>query len=44
MGAIIALTISKPVEIRMLKSEIDAELHEEQLMKRKDYETRTSSN
>lgn len=31
MGAIIALTISKPVEIRMFKSEIDVALHEEQL-------------
>ena len=27
LGAIIAITISKPVEIRMFKSEIDAELH-----------------
>lgn len=41
MGAIIALTISKPVEIRMFKTEIDAKLHEEQLLLRKDYETRT---
>jgi hypothetical protein len=44
MGAIIALTISKPVEIRMFKSEIDAALHEEQLKLRKDYETRTRVN
>jgi len=44
MGAIIALTISKPVEIRMFKSEIDAKLHEEQLLLRKDYETRTRAN
>jgi hypothetical protein len=44
MGAIIALTISKPVEIRMFKSEIDAALHEEQLKLRKDYETRTRLN
>lgn len=44
MGAIIALTISKPVEIRMFKSEIDAKLHEEQLKLRKDYETRTRIN
>lgn len=44
MGAIIALTISKPVEIRMFKSEIDAKLHEEQLVLRKDYETRTRLN
>src|SRR5690606_11774066 len=44
MGAIIALTISKPVEIRMFKSEIDAALHEEQLKTRKDYEIRTRAN
>jgi hypothetical protein len=44
LGTIIALTISKPVEIRMFKSEIDAALHEEQLMLRKDYETRTRAN
>ena len=44
MGAIIALTISKPVEIRMFKSEIDAALHEEQLKLRKDYEKRTRAN
>jgi hypothetical protein len=44
LGIIIALTISKPVEIRMFKSEIDAALHEEQLIKRKDYEIRTRTN
>jgi len=44
MGAIIALTISKPVEIRMFKSEIDAALHERQLVLRKEYETRTRVN
>jgi TM2 domain-containing membrane protein YozV len=44
LGAIIALTISKPVEIRMFKSEIDAALHEEQLKVRKDYERRTRAN
>ena len=44
LGTIIALTISKPVEIRMFKSEIDAALHEEQLILRKDYETRTRTN
>lgn len=44
MGAIIALTISKPIEIRMFKTEIDAKLHEEQLMLRKDYEGRTRAN
>lgn len=41
MGAIIALSISKPVEIRMFKSEIDAVLHERQLDLRKEYEKRT---
>ena len=44
MGAIIALTISKPVEIRMFESEIKAALHEEQLKTRKDYEQRTRAN
>ncbi|UGU16748.1 DUF4407 domain-containing protein [Sinomicrobium kalidii] len=44
LGAIIALTISKPVEIRMFKSEIDAALHEEQLKTRKEYEKRTRIN
>lgn len=37
MGAIIALTISKPVEIRMFKSEIDVELHKEQMEKQREY-------
>jgi len=41
MGLVIALTISKPIEIRMFKSEIDAALHEEQLVKEKEYEERT---
>jgi hypothetical protein len=41
LGAIIALTISKPVEIRMFKSEIDAALYEKQLILRKNYEART---
>ena len=31
MGTIIALTISKPVEIRMFKTEIDVKLHEKQM-------------
>jgi hypothetical protein len=44
MGAIIALTISKPVEIRMFKTEIDARLYEEQLKLQKEYETRTKAN
>jgi len=33
MGMIIALTISKPIEIRMFKSEIDVQLHQEQIKK-----------
>ena len=37
MGAIIALTISKPVEIRMFKSEIDVELHNAQMEKQREY-------
>ncbi|MFN8142793.1 MAG: DUF4407 domain-containing protein [Bacteroidia bacterium] len=37
MGAIIALTISKPVEIRMFKSEIDVELHKAQMEKQREY-------
>lgn len=37
MGAIIALTISKPVEIRMFKSEIDVELHNAQMAKQQEY-------
>jgi hypothetical protein len=44
MGAIIAMTISKPVEIRMFKTEIDARLYEEQLKMQKDFENRTDSN
>lgn len=37
MGMIIAITISKPVEIRMFKSEIDAELHKKQIEKQLEY-------
>lgn len=44
MGLVIAITISKPMEIRMFKSEIDAELHQEQLKKRKEYEIATKDN
>ncbi len=44
MGLIIAITISKPMEIRMFKSEIDAELHSAQLEKRKEYEEKTKVN
>ena len=44
MGTIIALTISKPIEIRMFKTEIDNKLHEKQLELQKDYEIRTNAN
>jgi hypothetical protein len=37
MGMIIAITISKPVEIRMFKSEIDVELHKAQMEKQREY-------
>lgn len=44
MGAIIALTISKPIEIRMFKSEIDTKLHEKQLDIEKTYKEKVDSN
>jgi hypothetical protein len=44
MGAIIALTISKPVEIRMFKTEIDTALFEKQQKLQTDYEVRTRAN
>ncbi|MDP9078869.1 MAG: DUF4407 domain-containing protein [Bacteroidota bacterium] len=44
MGTIIALTISKPVEIRMFKSEIDAKLYQTQLEAQKEYEIKTRKN
>lgn len=37
MGTIIALTISKPVEIRMFKSEIDTEIHNKQIALKEKY-------
>lgn len=37
MGTIIAITISKPVEIRMFKSEIDVELQNAQMIKEKEF-------
>jgi hypothetical protein len=43
MGAIIALTISKPVEIRMFKTEIDIKLHERQLQQQQKYKIETDS-
>jgi hypothetical protein len=44
MGAIIAMTISKPVEIRMFKTEIDSRLYEEQLKTQKEFKKRTAAN
>lgn len=38
MGVIIAMTISKPVEIRMFKTEIDIKLREKQLEQQADYQ------
>lgn len=43
MGAIIALTISKPVEIRMFKTEIDVALHEKQIQQQQSYKTNIDS-
>lgn len=43
MGAIIAITISKPVEIRMFKTEIDVKLHEKQLEQQQSYKLKTDS-
>lgn len=40
MGVIIAMTISKPVEIRMFKTEIDIKLREKQLEQQADYQTK----
>lgn len=37
MGAIIAMTISKPVEIRMFKTEIDVALHQKQIEQQQAY-------
>jgi hypothetical protein len=44
MGTIIAFTISKPVEIRMFQSEIDAQLYQTQLEAQKQYEIKTRKN
>lgn len=40
MGVIIAMTISKPVEIRMFKTEIDIKLREKQLEQQAEYQTK----
>jgi hypothetical protein len=44
MGAIIALTISKPIEIRMFQTEINNKLYDKQLQLEKDFEKKTSAN
>jgi len=43
MGAIIAITISKPVEIRMFKTEIDVKLHEKQIEQEQIYKSGVDS-
>jgi hypothetical protein len=43
MGAIIALTISKPLEIRMFKTEIDVALHEKQIQQQQAYKSNIDS-
>lgn len=43
MGAIIALTISKPVEIRMFKTEIDVALHKKQMEQQQEYKSTTDA-
>src|SRR5689334_14823510 len=43
MGAVIALTISKPVEIRMFKTEMDVKLHEREKEQQQVYKARTDS-
>lgn len=44
MGVIIAITISKPIEIRMFQTEINNKLYEEQLKVQKEYEIKTRKN
>lgn len=43
MGAVIALTISKPVEIRMFQSEINSKLHEKQMEQQSAYKQKTDA-
>jgi hypothetical protein len=43
MGTIIALTISKPVEIRMFKSEIDVELRAKQIQQQQTFKSNIDS-
>ena len=44
MGSIIAMTISKPIEIRMFQTEINNKLYEEQLELQKEFEKKTTAN
>jgi hypothetical protein len=44
MGAIIAITISKPIEIRMFQTEINNELYNKQKSLIKEFETKTAAN
>jgi hypothetical protein len=44
MGMIIAITISKPIEIRMFQSEINTALYQRQLKLQKEYEISTRKN
>lgn len=44
MGVIIAISISKPIEIRMFKTEIDNRLYEKQLEVQKEFENKTTVN
>ena len=44
MGAIIAITISKPIEIRMFQTEINNKLYVKQLELQKEFEKKTTAN
>lgn len=44
MGTIIAITISKPIEIRMFQTEINNKLYEKQLELQKEFEKKTTAN
>ena len=44
MGVIIAISISKPIEIRMFKTEIDNKLYAKQLEVQKEFEKKTTAN
>lgn len=43
LGAIIAYTISQPVELRMFKAEIEAELHKNKMAQQEHYASQTDS-